>query len=111
MRTVDVCIGTRVHGAIASIQSAVPTLCFAIDSRVRELCATMAVPTVEVEEARHWVEQHRSRSTPALTLLHNLFSHFYPCTDQLADHQELAKRNTQSYHDALKPFLSTPEVQ
>ena len=103
MLTMEVCIGTRIHGAIASIQAAVPTLCFPIDSRVRELCATMAVPALEVEDARQYVERHRLPS--CLATLHTLIRHFYPNPDQMINHQELSKCNTQIYHNALCNFL------
>ena len=107
MLTMDVCIGTRIHGAIASIQAAVPTLCFPIDSRVRELCATVGVPTLEVEDARQFAEQ-RGSTLSSLNTLHALFRHWYPPRHQIVNHQELSGRNTQMYLQTLRSFLSPP---
>ena len=44
LRRFDFVIGTRIHGVMLGIQSGVPGLCIALDSRTRELCETMEIP-------------------------------------------------------------------
>lgn len=38
-------IGTRIHGIQAAIQSGTPAICFYIDSRTKELCDIMQIPS------------------------------------------------------------------
>lgn len=44
-------VGTRMHGAIMSVMAGVPTVVLAHDTRIRELCQTMRLPYLRVEEA------------------------------------------------------------
>jgi hypothetical protein len=42
----DVCISDRLHGAVAALQTGVPTVLIAADDRVREVADLLAIPTV-----------------------------------------------------------------
>jgi hypothetical protein len=42
----SLCVGTRIHGVQAAIQSGVPAVCLYIDSRTKELCDTMQIPAI-----------------------------------------------------------------
>lgn len=46
LRRFDFVVGTRIHGVMLGLQSGIPGLCVAHDSRTRELCETMKVPFV-----------------------------------------------------------------
>ncbi len=46
----SMCLGTRIHGVQAAIQSGVPAVCLYIDSRTKELCETMQIPKISAHE-------------------------------------------------------------
>ena len=50
IRRYDFVIGTRIHGVMLAMQSGIPGLCIAHDSRTIELCETMAIPHVKATE-------------------------------------------------------------
>mgnify|MGYP001272486800 CR=1 FL=1 len=50
----DFCVGTRIHGAQASIQAGTPAVCVYIDSRTKELCEFMNIPHIGL----HQVSNH-----------------------------------------------------
>lgn len=50
LRTCDILIGTRIHGALLAIQSGTPALCISLDVRQLEMCETMKIPTVWWED-------------------------------------------------------------
>jgi len=43
-------IGTRIHGNILSLQASIPSLPITHDSRTHELCQTMGIPHIPLEE-------------------------------------------------------------
>lgn len=47
---VDFVIGTRIHGCQLGIQAGVPAVVLHIDSRTKELCETMHIPTISARE-------------------------------------------------------------
>ncbi|WP_334050863.1 polysaccharide pyruvyl transferase family protein [Alteromonas gracilis] len=47
---VDFVVGTRIHGCQLGIQAGVPAVVLHIDSRTKELCETMHIPTIEARE-------------------------------------------------------------
>lgn len=67
--TCDAYIGTRIHGALAALRVGTPALLIAVDSRTRELAATLHVEFVEASE---FVEVARARSDPFDTCVHIL---------------------------------------
>jgi hypothetical protein len=46
----DLSLGTRMHGSSLATQSATPAICIYHDSRTRELCRTLAIPHVSVNQ-------------------------------------------------------------
>ena len=46
----DFVIGTRIHGTILGLQAGVPSLCIAHDSRTWELCETLKIPYVLIDD-------------------------------------------------------------
>lgn len=46
----DVVVGTRIHGCQIGLQAGVPSVCLHIDSRTKELCETMHIPTLPAKE-------------------------------------------------------------
>ena len=50
LRRFDFVIGTRIHGVALGLQAGVPSLCITSDSRTEELCQTMKIPYVSVQE-------------------------------------------------------------
>jgi hypothetical protein len=40
-------VGTRIHGAMLSLSAKLPTLCITHDTRTRELCEVLKVPSIE----------------------------------------------------------------
>ena len=46
MATLDLIVGTRIHGSMISIAAKTPTLTIAEDARVKELCKQMRLPMV-----------------------------------------------------------------
>jgi hypothetical protein len=46
----SMCLGTRIHGVQAAIQSGVPAVCLYIDSRTKELCETMQIPKISAHD-------------------------------------------------------------
>lgn len=42
-------IGTRIHGNILALQSEIPALCITTDTRTRELCEVLKVPSIQSE--------------------------------------------------------------
>ena len=47
---VDFVVGSRIHGCQLGLQAGVPAVCLHIDSRTKELCETMHIPTVSARE-------------------------------------------------------------
>ncbi|APD87589.1 hypothetical protein BM527_16640 [Alteromonas sp. Mex14] len=47
---VDFVVGTRIHGCQLGIQAGVPAVVLHIDSRTKELCETMHIPTISARE-------------------------------------------------------------
>lgn len=47
---IELCVGTRVHGVQAAIQAGTPAVCICIDSRTRELCDFMRIPSVDIRQ-------------------------------------------------------------
>lgn len=50
-RQFDLVIGTRLHGVMAAIQAGVPAVCICSDSRTLELCQTMHLPHITIDDA------------------------------------------------------------
>ena len=48
--TLDLFLGTRIHGTIVATQAKTPGICIAWDSRTRELCDTLALPSITREQ-------------------------------------------------------------
>lgn len=46
----DIVVGTRIHGCQIGLQAGVPSICLHIDSRTKELCETMHIPTLPAKE-------------------------------------------------------------
>jgi len=42
-------IGTRLHGSVLSISATIPTICITHDSRTKELCKIMQIPSIPCE--------------------------------------------------------------
>jgi len=52
----DHSISTRIHGAIMSLMAGVPTVVIAHDVRMRELCASMAIPFLRQADALQYLD-------------------------------------------------------
>ncbi|MGN0401759.1 MAG: polysaccharide pyruvyl transferase family protein [Acetatifactor sp.] len=50
IRDCDFSIGTQFHGTIAALQAGIPSLIFAIDDRVRELCKVHYIPCIDIKK-------------------------------------------------------------
>lgn len=50
LRGFDFVFGTRIHGTMLALQAGVPALCITHDSRTQELCDTMNIPNISVNE-------------------------------------------------------------
>ncbi|WP_193164023.1 polysaccharide pyruvyl transferase family protein [Microbulbifer hainanensis] len=46
----ELVVGTRIHGCQIALQSGVPAVCLYIDSRTKELCDTMKIPSMDARE-------------------------------------------------------------
>ncbi|GGW92547.1 polysaccharide pyruvyl transferase family protein [Alteromonas halophila] len=46
----DFVVGTRIHGCQIALQAGVPAVCLHIDSRTKELCETMQIPTLHARD-------------------------------------------------------------
>ncbi|MBU3023387.1 polysaccharide pyruvyl transferase family protein [Aestuariibacter sp. A3R04] len=46
----DFVTGTRIHGCQIALQAGVPAVCLHIDSRTKELCETMQIPTIPARD-------------------------------------------------------------
>lgn len=46
LRSVDLVIGTRIHGTMLALQAGTPAVCVTIDSRQVELCEIMNIPSI-----------------------------------------------------------------
>ena len=57
IRRYDLVIGTRIHGVMLALQSGVPGLCIAHDSRTVELCETMLVPFVHAKDVAQGIKR------------------------------------------------------
>lgn len=55
-RDFDFVIGARIHGVVLALQAGVPALCVAHDSRTRELCEIMRIPSIAPERLAQGVE-------------------------------------------------------
>lgn len=51
-KTVDMYVGTRIHGTMLALQTGIPALCITIDSRTEELCQLMKVPYVSWQQVK-----------------------------------------------------------
>lgn len=45
----EICIGTRIHGIQAAIQSGTPAICLYVDTRTKELCEEMHIPHADAK--------------------------------------------------------------
>lgn len=52
LRKFDFIIGARIHGVMLAIQSGVPGLCIAHDSRIREICEKCQIPFVMASQVK-----------------------------------------------------------
>lgn len=59
LRKFDFVVGTRIHGVMLALQTGVPGLCIAHDSRTLELCLLMGVPHVRSSEVMNGVSRSR----------------------------------------------------
>jgi hypothetical protein len=50
LRSVDLVVGTRIHGCMLAIQAGTPALCVALDSRQTELCEIMRIPSIPADQ-------------------------------------------------------------
>lgn len=75
LKTMHFCIGTRIHGAVAGLIASVPSMCITIDSRTKELCKTMHIPSVSASEAKVFAASHPF--VHPLQFLLSLFTRFY----------------------------------
>jgi hypothetical protein len=57
IRGVCLSTGLRLHGNMCSLQSGIPSVWIYHDSRTRELCDTMALPSMNIEEANSALER------------------------------------------------------
>jgi polysaccharide pyruvyl transferase WcaK-like protein len=46
----ELVVGTRIHGCQLALQAGVPAVCLYIDSRTKELCETMQIPSLSAHE-------------------------------------------------------------
>lgn len=82
LRRFDFVVGTRIHGTVLGLQSGVPALCIATDSRTLELCQTMRVPYIAAKDC---VERLK------LEDLSRLFSDQFDAAEFDANRHALAK--------------------
>jgi hypothetical protein len=59
LRSVDLVVGTRIHGCMLAIQAARPALCIALDSRQTELCEIMHIPSISAADCREGIDRER----------------------------------------------------
>jgi len=65
LRSVDLSVSPRIHGAILATQAAVPSICVVHDGRTRELAATCRLPTVTPQQVESSSDiSELARSTP-----------------------------------------------
>ncbi|WP_193085926.1 polysaccharide pyruvyl transferase family protein [Halomonas sp. FME65] len=63
LRKFDFVVGNRIHGVMLALQAGVPAMCIAHDSRIVELCETMCVPYVHMEEVcKYGLNVHNLKS-------------------------------------------------
>lgn len=51
----DAVVGTRIHGIQSALQAGVPAICLYIDSRTKELCEKMKIPSADANEYAHGI--------------------------------------------------------
>ncbi|MFG6179147.1 polysaccharide pyruvyl transferase family protein [Halomonas sp. THAF12] len=47
LKEYDLVIGTRIHGTMAALQAGVPAICVTHDSRTKEMCDFMSIPSLD----------------------------------------------------------------
>ncbi|MCQ3828321.1 polysaccharide pyruvyl transferase family protein [Microbulbifer elongatus] len=52
----DVVVGTRIHGVQSALQAGVPAICLYIDSRTKELCEKMRIPSASAHDFLHGID-------------------------------------------------------
>lgn len=62
LRRFDFVVGARIHGVMLAIQSGVPGLCIAHDSRIRELCEKSKIPYVMADQVKQGITIHDLRT-------------------------------------------------
>lgn len=79
-----VCLSTglRLHGNMCSLQSGIPSVWIHHDSRTRELCDTMALPSMNIEEAESALQKD-SFVEKATTLFADKIDAYFTRRDQL----------------------------
>ena len=82
LRRFDFVVGTRIHGTVLGLQSGVPALCIATDSRTLELCQTMRVPYIVAKDCVEGLK---------LADLSRLFSDQFDAAEFDANRHALAK--------------------
>lgn len=58
-RQCDIVVGPRIHGVMLALQTGVPGLCIAHDSRILELCQTMKIPYLEAKEVIDGLDRYQ----------------------------------------------------
>lgn len=99
LKTMHFCIGTRIHGVIAGLITSVPSMCITIDSRTKELCKTMHIPSVSVSEAKAFAASHPF--VHPLQFLVSLITNFYDASLVNLMYAHLMKQE-KAYVDALQ---------
>lgn len=61
LRRFDFVVGARIHGVMLAIQSGVPAVCVAYDSRIRELCEKSKIPYVMASDVKYGVTLNELR--------------------------------------------------
>lgn len=50
LESYDLVIGTRIHGTMVALQAGTPAICITHDSRTKEMCDFMAIPSLSAED-------------------------------------------------------------
>ncbi len=50
LRQFDFVIGARIHGVMLALQTGIPAMCITADTRTEELCQTMAIPNIKIQD-------------------------------------------------------------
>ncbi|MGQ0672769.1 MAG: polysaccharide pyruvyl transferase family protein [Hyphomicrobium sp.] len=62
LRTFDYVVGTRIHGTMLGLQAGVPSVCLYVDSRTKELCETMGIPSANAKDFQNGITVSDVRS-------------------------------------------------